>query len=57
VVVNTAVIANNGGNIKSLLKIEPSWIAKTNIHNRQFGGPNEANKHKIMVIWGECWEM
>jgi hypothetical protein len=50
VIVNTKVITNNCDNIKSPLKTEPSIIAKTNIHNRQFRRPTEANKHKIMVI-------
>jgi hypothetical protein len=50
VIVNITVIANNGGNIKSLSTAEPSTLAKTNIHNRMFVGPNEANKYKIMVI-------
>jgi hypothetical protein len=49
-IVSTEVITNNCGNIKSPLKIEPSKIAKINIHNRRLRGPNEANKHKIMVI-------
>jgi hypothetical protein len=39
-IVNTTVITNNGGNIKSLSTAEPSRIAKTNIHNRMFVGPN-----------------
>jgi hypothetical protein len=48
VIVSTEVITNNCDNIKSPLKIEPSKIAKTNIHNRRLRGQNEANKHKIM---------
>jgi hypothetical protein len=52
VIVNSEVVTNNCDNIKSPLKIEPSKIAKTNIHNRRLRGPNEANKHKVMVIGG-----
>jgi hypothetical protein len=50
VIVNTRVIANNGGNIKSLSTAEPSRIANTNIHKTMFVGPNEANKRKRIVI-------
>jgi hypothetical protein len=48
--VNTEVITKNCESIKTLLRFETSRITKTDVHNRQFRGPNEANKHKIMVI-------
>jgi hypothetical protein len=50
VIVNTEVITNNCDNIKSTSIPELSRIAKTNNYNRKIRGPNEANKHKIMVI-------
>jgi uncharacterized membrane protein YcaP (DUF421 family) len=49
VIVNTEVITNNCDNIKSTSKPELSRIAKTNNYNRKIRGPNEANRHKIMV--------